>query len=156
MFYGGKSRFEGLKAMLSIAAIAAGFALSDMAASPTGYLSSGPVDVVGVWQWVMQGEGQARHAAGPMFEIRRAEDGHLEALIKAGSGSRLLGADVRVDDGQVCMITRDGASFSGELSDDGRRIDGVIHYGGESSSAILKRVEHRKMRRAAGRKAYAT
>lgn len=156
MYYGARSRFEGMKAILSVAAVAAGFVLSDMAASSRGSVGDGPGDVVGVWQWVMQGEGQSRDAAGPLFEIRRSADGHLRALIKATSGRKLLGADVSVDGGHVCMVTHDGASFSGELSHDGRRIDGFVKYGGETSSAVLKRVEHRKLRRAAGSKAYAT
>ena len=155
MFYG-ERRFEGLKALLSIAAIASGLLLSNMAASGSMYFGNGPVDVVGVWQWVTQGEERAGDTSGPVFEIRRSADGELKALITVRSGDYIHRADVSVDGGQVCMTTDDGASFSGELSNDGRSIEGVIYYGGESSSALLERVERRKMRRAAGRKAYAT
>ena len=56
----------------------------------------------------------------------------------------------------MCMVTEQGASFKAEISKDGLMIEGVIQYGGARSTALLKRVEHRKMRRAAGRKAYST
>lgn len=156
MFYGTKRRFEGMKALLSVAAIATGLMLSNMAASSPLYMGNGQDEVLGVWQWVTQGEEEASDGSGPVFEIRRAVDGHLEALIKVRSGDPVHGADVKVDGDQVCMVTGDGASFSGELSDDGLRIRGVIYYGGESSSVMLERVVRRKMPRAAGRKAYAT
>lgn len=155
MFNRTAGRFEGWKAALSVAAIAAGLALSDMAASGTTYTVDGPGDVVGVWQWVMQGEGESRDVSGPFFDIRRAADGELKAIITVRSGRDVARADISVEGGQVCVITADGASFSGELSEDGLRIQGVLHYEGESSSAMLKRVERRKMRGAAGRKAYA-
>jgi hypothetical protein len=154
MFHG-TSRFEGLKALLSVAAIAAGLTLSRVAASDTVPPMDAPADVVGVWQWVSQDEGHAHSVSGPLFEIRRAADGQLTGFISVGSGDHAYGAEVSVDGVQVCMVTEGGASFSGQLSEDGLRIRGVIHYGSERSSAVLQRVERRKLRRAAERKVYA-
>ena len=155
MMYGTDGRFEGFKALLSMAVIASGMLLSNVAASGTLHSGYGPVDVVGLWRWVVHGEDQALDRSGPIFEIRRSADGRLEA-ISARSGDHVRGADVSVDDGQVCMVTQNGASFSGKISDDGLRIRGTLRYGGERSSAVLERVEHRKLRRAAGHEAYAT
>ena len=70
-------------------------------------------------------------------------------------GSPVTGITQR--DGRVSgVVTEHGASFKGELSDDGLVIEGVIQFDGARTTALLQRVEHRKMRRAAGRRAYAT
>ncbi len=154
MYYGAERKREGLRALLSVAAIAAGLVLSNIAASSTLYPGAESGDVVGVWQWVEPGE--TSQAGTPLFEIRRAADGELEAMVLVRSGDRVSEADVSYDQGHLCMVTEHGASFKGELSDDGLMIEGVIQYEGSRSTALLQRVEHRKMRRAAGRKAYAT
>ena len=153
MYYGAKSRREGMKALLSVAAIASGLVLSNMAASSS--LKPGGDDIVGVWRWVEPG-GQAAYSGTPMFEIRRSPDGDLEAMVIVRSGSLVGQADVSYDAGYLCMVTDHGASFKGELSDDGSMIQGVIQYEGGQSAALLQRVEHRKMRRATGRKGYMT
>lgn len=155
MYYATKRKNEGLKALLSVAAIAVGLLLSNMAASPSLYLAADSVDVVGVWRWV-EPEADGADAASPLFEIRRAADGQLEAMILVRSGDHSSEADVSYDAGHLCMVTEQGTSFKGELSEDGLMIEGVIQYGGARSTALLKRVEHRNMRRAAGRKAYST
>jgi hypothetical protein len=154
MYYGAERKTEGLKAVLSIAAIAAGLLLSSMAASPALYVGSGTVDVVGVWRWVSPDV--TRPDETPVFEIRRDSEGRLKATILVRSSGHVHGADVSFDEGHVCLQTEDGASFKGELSDDGTRIQGVIHYGQSSSTALFERVEHRKLRKAAARRAYAT
>lgn len=155
MIYGAERKHEGLRVLLSVAVIAVGIVLSDMAASPTLYPDPGPGDVVGVWQWVEPASDRAGTGT-PLFEIRRAADGELEATVLVRSGDRMGEADVSYDGGRLCVVTEHGASFKGELSDDGREIEGVIQYEGARSTALLQRVEHRKMRRAAGPKAYAT
>ncbi|MCL7961152.1 MAG: hypothetical protein M8861_13245 [marine benthic group bacterium] len=154
MYYGATKRREGLRALLSVAAIAAGLVLSNIATSSTLYLETETVDVVGLWQWVAPGE--TGQASTPLFEIRRAADGDLEAIVLVRSGDRVREADVSYDAGHLCMVTQHGASFKGELSEDGSSIKGVLQYEGARSSALLQRVEYRKMRRAAGRRAYAT
>ena len=154
MYYGATKRREGLRALLSVAAIAAGLVLSNIATSSTLYLEAETVDVVGLWQWVTPGE--TGQASTPLFEIRRAADGDLEAIVLVRSGDRVREADVSYDAGHLCMVTQHGASFKGELSEDGSSIKGVLQYEGARSSALLQRVEYRKMRRAAGRRAYAT
>ncbi|MBT8461369.1 MAG: hypothetical protein KJO44_02520 [Gemmatimonadetes bacterium] len=151
MYYGVERRHEGLRVLLSVAAIASGLVLSDMAASP----APGHGDVVGLWQWV-EPAGDDGRAETPLFEIRRAADGELEATVLVREGNRLSEADVSYDAGHLCMVTEHGASFKGQLSDDGLKIEGVIRYEGARSTALLQRVEHRKVRRAAERKAYAT
>ncbi|MGB5304545.1 MAG: hypothetical protein WBO43_10315 [Gemmatimonadota bacterium] len=154
MYYGETRRREGLRALLSVAAIAAGLVLSNIATSSTLYLEAESGDVVGLWQWVEPGENS--QARTPLFEIRRSADGHLEAMVLVRSGDRVREADVSYDAGHLCMVTEHGASFKGELSEDGSLIEGVIQFEGARSTALLQRVEHRKMRRAAGRRAYAT
>ena len=154
MYYGETRRREGLRALLSVAAIAAGLVLSNIATSSTLYLEAESGDVVGLWQWVAPGE--TDQASTPLFEIRRAADGHLEAVVLVRSGDRVREADVSYDAGHLCMVTEHGASFKGELSEDGSLIEGVVQFEGTRSTALLQRVEHLKMRRAAGRRAYAT
>jgi len=154
MYYGATRRREGLRALLSVAAIAAGLVLSNIATSSTLYLEAESGDVVGLWQWVAPGE--TDQASTPLFEIRRAADGHLEAVVLVRSGDRVREADVSYDAGHLCMVTEHGASFKGELSEDGSLIEGVVQFEGTRSTALLQRVEHLKMRRAAGRRAYAT
>ncbi|MEK6255378.1 MAG: hypothetical protein N2B05_11840 [Gemmatimonadales bacterium] len=153
MYYDATRRREGLRALLSVAAIAAGLVLSNIAASSTLYLEAESGDVVGLWQWVEAG---ATSQSTPLFEIRRSANGDLEAMVLVRSGDRVREADVSYDEGHLCMVTEHGASFTGELSKDGLLIEGVIQYEGSRSTALLQRVEHRKMRRAAGRRAYAT
>jgi len=153
MYYATTRKNEGLKALLSVAALAVGLLLSSMAASPSFYLGADSADVVGVWRWV-EPAADGADVASPLFEIRRAPDGQLEAMILIRSGDHSSEADVSYDAGHLCMVTEQGASFKGEISKDGLMIEGVIQYGGARSTALLKRVEHRKMRRAAGRKAY--
>ena len=155
MYYGAERRREGLRAVMSMAAIAAGLVLSNMAASPALHMAAQSVDVVGLWQWV-EPASQESQPATPLFEIRRAADGELEAMVLVRSGERVSEADVSYDAGHLCVVTEHGASFKGELSEDGLKIEGVIQYEGARSSALLQRVEHRKMRKAAGRRAYAT
>lgn len=155
MYYGAERKREGLKAFMSVAAIGAGLVLSNMAASPTPYLGADSGDVVGIWRWVEPAAG-GTSATSPLFEIRRSADGELEAKLLVRSGDEVGDANVSYDAGHVCMVTEHGASFKGELSEDGLMIEGVIQYGEASSTALLQRVEHRKMRRAAGRKDYAT
>ncbi len=154
MYYTTRKRHEGLRALLSVAAIAAGLVLSNMATAPGSYLGAEGMDVVGLWQFVPAAAQKAD--AAPLFEIRRAADGELEATLVVRSGDRVTGADVSFDEGHLCVVTEHGASFKGEISDDGLVIHGVIQYEGARSNALLQRVERRKMRRAAGRKAYAT
>lgn len=155
MFYGVERKREGLKALLSVAAIASGLVLSDMAASPALSRDTEVADIVGLWQWV-EPAGATSRASTPLFEIRRAADGELEAMVRVRSGDRVSEADVSYTEGHVCMVIEHGASFKGELSHDGLMIEGVIQYGGARSPVQLQRVEHRKMRRAAGRRVYAT
>ena len=155
MYYGAERKREGLKALMSVAVIAVGLVLSDMAASPALHMAAESGDVVGVWQWV-EPAGERSEEGRPLFEIRRAADGELEAMILVSFGDRVSEADVSYDEGHLCMVTEHGASFKGELSADGLVIQGVIQYVGARSTALLQRVEHRKMRRAAGRKDYAT
>ena len=155
MYYGAERKKEGLKALMSVAAIAAGLVLSNMAASPALYLGAESGDVVGVWRWV-EPAAEGTSATSPLFEIRRAADGELEAMLLVRSGDKVGEANVSYDAGHLCMVTEHGASFKGELSEDGLMIEGVIQYGDARSTALLQRVEHRKMRRAAGRKAFAT
>lgn len=155
MYYEAKKRREGLRALASVAAIACGLVLSDMAASPALHLGSDTGDVVGVWRWV-DPAGEPDQGVTPLFEIRRAADGALEAMVLVRPGDRVREADVSFDAGELCMVTEHGASFKGELSPDGLVIEGVIQVDGARITALLERVEHRKMRRAAGRKAYAT
>jgi hypothetical protein len=155
MYYGAERKREGLKVLMSVAAIAAGLVLSNMAASPTLYLGADSGDVVGIWRWVEPAAGSTS-ATSPLFEIRRSADGELEAKLLVRSGDEVGDANVSYDAGHVCMVTEHGASFKGELSEDGLMIEGVIQYGEARSTALLQRVEHRKMRRAAGRKDYAT
>ena len=155
MYYGATRRREGLRALLSVAAIAAGLVLSNMAASPAQYVNTEAADVVGMWRWV-DPAAERSDAMTPLFEIRRAADGALEAVVLVRPGDRLREANVSYDHGKLCMVTEHGASFKGEISDDGLIIEGVIQFEGARSFALLQRVEHRKMRRAAGRRAYAT
>ena len=155
MYYGTERRHEGFRAFLSVAAIAAGLVLSSMAASPGNYLGADSMDVVGVWQFVQPTADRVADSA-PLFEIRRAADGELEAILLVRSGDRATEADVSFDAGHLCVVTEHGASFKGEISDDGLVIQGVIQFEGARSDALLQRVERRKMRRAAGRRAYAT
>jgi hypothetical protein len=155
MYYDAKRKNEGLKALLSVAAIAVGLLLSNMAASPGLYLEAEAIDVVGVWRWV-EPAADGIDPSTPLFEIRRAADGELEAMVLIRSGDHASEADVSYDAGHLCMVTEQGASFKGELSDDGLVIEGVIQLGGARSTALLQRVERRKLRRAAGRRAYAT
>ena len=152
MFDGAERRFEGLKATLSFAAVAAGILLSNMAAHSVPSSAEGKADVVGVWGWVAT----SKDAATPVFEIRRNAAGELTAKIVARSGGPVHGADVSYEAGRICMVTEDGASFKGTLSEDGTRIHGVIRYGNTSASALLERIEHRKLRRAAARQLFAT
>ena len=157
MYYQAERRMEGPKALLSVAVIVAGLLLSNMASSPALHVGSGAVDVVGVWRWVQPDvDRPTAEAASPTLEIRRAPDGALEAMILVRSGGPVRGAYVSFEAGQVCMVTNGGVSFKGELSEDGSTIEGVLHYEGGRSSALLQRVEHRKMRRAAARRRYAT
>jgi hypothetical protein len=156
MYYGATRKREGLRALLSVAAIAAGLVLSNMAASSAPYLSGEVADVVGVWQWVDPAAERSDEAATPLFEIRRTADGALEAMVLVRPGARVREANVSYDQGHLCMVTERGASFKGEISEDGTIIEGVIQFEGARSSALLQRVEHRKMRRAAGRRTYAT
>lgn len=157
MYYHAERKMDGMKALLSLAAIAAGLVLSNMAASPALHIGSGTVDVVGVWRWVQPGaDGLTLDAASPTLEIRRAPDGELEATILVRSGNHLREADVSYDAGHLCMVTSGGASFKGQLSEDGSTIEGVLQYDGARSAAQLQRVERRKMRRAAERRPYAT
>lgn len=155
MYYGARRKNEGLKAVLSVAAIAVGLVLSNMAASPGLYLAADSLDVVGVWRWVEPAAEESAETS-PLFEIRRSADGDLEATILVRSGRHSAEADISYDAGHLCVVTEQGASFKGEISEDGLVIEGVIHYGGSRSTALLQRVERRKLRRAAGRKAYAT
>lgn len=154
MYYGATRRREGLRVVLSIAAIAAGLMLSNLAASPALHPEITMTDVVGVWKWV--DPAGAREATSPLLEIRRAADGALEALVLMRPGDGARQADVSYDEGSLCMVTEHGASFKGRLSADGREIEGVIQFEGTRANALLQRVEHRKMRRAAGPRAYAT
>jgi hypothetical protein len=154
MYYGATRRREGLKAVMSIAAIAAGLMLSDLAASPALQIDAKTGDVVGVWRWVDPSGHQ--EAATPLLQIRRASDGDLEALVLIRPGDRARQADVSYDQGHLCMVTEHGASFKGRLSEDGSMIEGVIQFEGTRANALLQRVEHRKMRRAAGLRSYAT
>ena len=139
MYYAAKRKNEGLKALLSVAAIAVGLLLSNMAASPSLYLGADSVDVVGVWRWV-EPAADGADAASPLFEIRRAPGGELEAMVLIRSGDHASEADVSYDAGHLCMVTEQGASFKGELSEDGSMIQGVIQYGGARSTALLRRV----------------
>ncbi len=141
-----------MKATLSLAAIAAGLVLSNVAAHPTMYAGDGVLDVVGVWRWVPE----SSNAQSPLFEIRREATGELTARIVARSGDRPHEADVSFNAGSVCMVTEGGASFKGELSEDGSRIRGVVRYGNSKTSAMLERVEHRKLRRAVAGRMFAT
>jgi len=154
MYYTGESRREGMKTVLSIAAIAAGLMLSNLASSPALHTGLNMGDVVGVWRWV--DPSSEREATTPLLEIRRASDGALQALVLVRPGDRAREADVSFDAGQLCMVTEHGASFQGQLSDDGSRIEGVIQFEGNRADALLQRVDVRKMRRAAGARAYAT
>jgi len=154
MYYAAKERREGWRALASVAAIVAGFALSQ-ATSPALHLGAETGDVVGVWRWV-DPAGERSPSVTPLFEIRRGADGALEAMVLVSPGDRVREADISFTEGHLCMVTQHGASFQGELSEDGRVIDGVIQFDGARASAQLQRVEHRKMRRAAGRKTYAT
>ena len=154
MYYA-KKRHEGLRALASVAAIAAGLVLSSMASSPAVYPGAETGDVVGVWRWV-DPAGEREQGVTPLFEIRRAADGALEAMVLVRPGDRVSEADVSFDAGQLCVVTEHGASFKGELSEDGLVIEGVIQFDGARTTALLQRVEHRKMRRAAGRRSYAT
>jgi hypothetical protein len=155
MYYAAKKRREGLRALASLATIAAGLVLSNMAASPGAYVSAETGDIVGVWRWVNPA-GEPGPGVTPLFEIRRAADGALEAVVLVSPGERVREADVSFDAGHLCVVTEHGASFKGELSKDGLVIEGVIQFDGARATALLQRVEHRKMRRAAGRRAYAT
>ena len=155
MYYGTQRKKEGLKALVSVAAIAAGLVLSNMAASPALYLGADSGDIVGIWRWV-EPAAEGSTETSPLFEIRRAADGELEAKLLVRSGEKVGDADVSYDAGHLCMVTEHGASFKGELSEDGLMIEGVIQYGAVRSTALLQRVEHQKMRRAAGRKDYST
>ena len=85
MYYGATKRREGLRALLSVAAIAAGLVLSNIATSSTLYLEKETVDVVGLWQRVAPGE--TSQASTPLFEIRRAADGDLEAIVMNAGGA---------------------------------------------------------------------
>ena len=155
MYYATKRKNERLKALLSVAAIAVGLLLSSMAASPSLYLAADSGDVVGVWRWV-EPAAEGIDESTPLFEIRRAADGELEAMVLIRSGDHASEADVSYDEGHLCMVTEKGASFKGELSEDGLIIEGVIQFGGARSTALLQRVERRKLRRAAERRAYST
>lgn len=155
MYYGGERRREGLRALLSVAVIAAGFVVSNMAASSHAYSGTNPEDVVGVWRWV-EPAGDANARETPLVEIRRAADGALEALIQARSGDIASPADISFDSGHLCVVTRHGASFKGRMSDDGLLIEGVLQYEGARLSAQFQRVAYRKLRRATGRSDYAT
>ena len=154
MYYVGDRRREGLKAVLSIAAIVAGLMLSNLAASPAPDAGLNVGDVVGVWRWV--DPTSEREATTPLLEIRRASDGALQALVLVHPGDRAREADVSYDAGHLCMVTEHGASFQGRLSEDGSRIEGVIQFEGNRADLRLQRVDVRKMRRAAGARAYAT
>jgi len=69
MYYHAERKMEGLKALLSLAAIVAGLALSNMAASPALHIGSGTGDVVGIWRWVQPGAGgRTLDAASPTLE----------------------------------------------------------------------------------------
>ena len=154
MYYA-KKRREGLKTLASVAALGSGLVLSNMASSPAVHLGAESGDVVGVWRWV-DPAGDHEQAVTALFEIRRAADGALEAMVLVRPGDRVREADVSFDAGQLCVVTEHGASFKGELSEDGRMIAGVIQFEGARTTALLQRVEHRNMQRAAGRRTYAT
>jgi hypothetical protein len=155
MYYGAKRRREGLRALASVATIAAGLVLSSMASSHGSYMGAEFDDVVGLWRWV-DAAGERDQSVAPLLEIRRAADGALEAMVLVRPGDRVREADVSFDAGHLCMVTEHGASFKGDLSADGRLIEGIVQFDGTRMTALLQRVEHRKMRRAAGRSAYAT
>ena len=93
MYYATTRKNEGLKALLSVAALAVGLLLSSMAASTSFYLGADSADVVGVWRWV-EPAADGADVASPLFEIRRAPDGLLEAMIVIRSGDHSSEADV--------------------------------------------------------------
>jgi hypothetical protein len=154
MYYGAERKREGTRALLSVVAIAAGVVLSNTA-STSAFLGS--TDVEGVWRWVSQtADEQAQVVRSRVFEIRRDADGQLRATIAARSGAHVDGAEVSFDDGHICMITDEGASFSGEISEDGSLIHGVIEFGGARQSALLERVDRPIRKTSARLSAHAT
>jgi hypothetical protein len=149
--------FDGLKAVLSVAAIAAGLLLSSMAGPDFVATGDGSTDIVGLWRWVVESPGENEGAADvQLFEIQRDFDGRLTArMLSRDRANRHADTRVSYDEGQVCVVAGDGTSFKGQVSDDGSRIEGVIRYQGSHSAAQLRRVDRRKLR-AAERRTYAT
>lgn len=154
MYYGARRKREGFRALLSVAVLATGVALSDLASTAT---IVDETAVEGLWRWVSQAsDGQARDEAGRLFEIRRDADGQLRAIIAMSSGGHVREATVSFREGHVCMSTGGGATFSGQLSDDGTLIHGVIEYDGATRSALFKRVDRRSPKASDVLPAYAT
>ncbi len=143
--------------MLSVAVLAAGAMLSNMVGPA---FAGNAADVVGVWKWVAEMPTQEKEASvTPLLEIRRDLEGDLEVRILARGRTRahgtVDGTRITFEEGHLCVVAGDGTSFKGELSHDGRQIEGVIHYSGGRSTVQLKRVERKAVKQASS-SSYAT
>ena len=147
-----RTGMEAVKAVLSVAVLWGGMFVSGAAdqalLEPFGVGAAD--DIVGVWKLVAGSSlrrPDATRTVASLLEIRRSDDGRLNARVLLNDGPRPVVKHVdgvSFEEGRLCLEIDGKASFKGTLREDGRSIDGtVLLEGRKSSSAELRKVEAR-------------